>query len=410
MKNQDDIVVGLDIGTTKIAVVVGNATDEGVDILGIGSHPSSGLHKGTVVNIDSTCAAINKAVEEAEQMSGCDISTVVAGIAGGHIDSFNNNGIVTVKNREVTKKDVERVINQAKAVPIPQDREVIHAIPQGYVIDGQDGIRDPISMSGLRLEANVHIVTGTVSSAQNIVRCAERCGLHISDIVLEQIASAEAVLHDDEKELGVGLVDIGGGTTDLVIFSDGTVTQTSVFPFGGQHLTRDIALRLRTPKAEAERIKQRYGCARTDLVDPGEMIEIPCVGGRPPTEQPRQILAQIIEPRIAEIFESIHSVILEGGKGDLLASGLVITGGSSLLEGIVDLAEQTTGLPTRRGTPFGFSGMEDMVTNPIFATGAGLTIYASRLSGEQKRGFKVRNNKVLDKVVGRMTGWFREVL
>jgi cell division protein FtsA len=392
-----------------VAAVVGEVVEEGIDIIGIGSHPSAGLHKGVVVNIDATCSSITKAIEEAEQMAGCDISTVFAGIAGGHITSFNNNGIVAVKDREISEEDIGRVLDQAKAVAIPLDREVIHAIPQGYIVDDQDGIRDPIGMSGVRLEAKVHIVTGAVTSAQNIVKCAQRCGLNVADIVLEQIASSESVLHEDEKELGVALVDIGGGTTDLVIFVDGAVVHTSVISVGGQHLTNDIALGLRTPKAEAERIKQKLGCALVSLIDPEEMMEVPSVGGRPPTEQPRQVLAHIIEPRVEEIFSLVHRSILDTGYGDLLASGMVITGGTTLLEGITEAAEQVTGLPVRNGVPFGFGGMKDMVENPIYATGAGLVNYGASFPTERKSIFKVREEQVFNKVFGRMTEWFKEV-
>ena len=361
------------------------------------------------MNIDATCASIKKAVEDAEQIAGCDINTVFAGIAGGHIMSFNNNGIVAVKNREITPEDVQRVLDQAKAVAIPLDREVIHTLPQGYVVDDQDGIRNPIGMSGVRLEARVHIVTGAVTSAQNIIKCAQRCGLNVADIVLEQIASADSVLYEDEKELGVAMVDIGGGTTDLVIYVDGAVVHTSVVSVGGQHLTNDIALGLRTPRAEAERIKQRYGCALVRMVDQDENMEVPSVGGRPPTEQPRQMLAHIIEPRVEEIFSLVHRAILDTGYADLLASGLVITGGTTLLEGIAEAAEEVTGMPVRRGRPFGFGGMKDMVESPVYATGAGLVNYGSKFSQGRKSIFKVREERVFDKVFGRMTDWFKEV-
>jgi len=410
MVRQGEIIVGLDIGTTKVAAVVGEISEDGVDIIGIGSHPSAGLHKGVVVNIDATCNSIKKAIEEAEHMAGCDINTVYAGIAGGHIHSFNNNGIVAVKSREISDDDIARVIEQAKAVAIPLDREVIHAIPQGYMVDGQEGIRNPVGMSGVRLEARVHIVTGAVTSAQNIVKCAQRCGLNVGDIVLEQIASAEAVLHEDEQELGVALVDIGGGTTDLIIYVDGAVAHTSVISVGGQHLTSDIALGLRTPKVEAERIKLRHGCALVKLVDPDETIMVPCVGGRPPTEQPRQLLAHIIEPRVEEIFALVQRAILDTGYADLLASGLVITGGATLLEGMPEAAEQVLGMPVRRGVPFGFGGMEDMVSNPIYSTGAGLLNYARNAGGEDSsRMIKVRDERVYQKVFGRMTDWFKEI-
>ena len=409
MARHGEIVVGLDIGTTKVAAVVGEVTEDGVDIIGNGSHPSAGLHKGVVVNIDATCASITKAVEEAEQMAGVEINTVFAGIAGGHITSFNNNGIVAVKDREIGDEDVQRVIEQAKAVAIPMDREVIHAIPQGYVVDEQEGIRSPVGMSGVRLEARVHIITGAVTSAQNIVKCAQRCGLNVADIVLEQIASADAVLHEDEKELGVAMVDIGGGTTDLIIYVDGAVAHTSVISVGGNHLTTDLALGLRTPKAEAERIKRRHGCALIRMVDPDETIEVPGVGGRPPTEQPRQVLTHIIEPRVEEIFSLVHRAIMDTGYADLIASGLVITGGATLLEGMPEAAEEVTGMPVRRGIPFGFGGMEDMVANPIFATGSGLVNYGRKLPDEKSNVIRVREDRVYSKVFGRMSEWFKEI-
>lgn len=410
MANCGDIIVGLDIGTTKVAAVVGEVTEEGTDIIGIGSHPSAGLHKGVVVNIDATCNSITRAIEEAEQMAGVEISTVYAGIAGGHISSFNNNGIVAVKNREISQSDVDRVIEQAKAVAIPLDREVIHAIPQGYVVDDQDGVKTPVGMNGVRLEGRVHIITGAVTSAQNIVKCAQRCGLDVADIVLEQIASAEAVLHEDEKELGVAMVDIGGGTTDLIIYVDGSVAHTSVISVGGKHLTADVAMGLRTPKAEAERIKRNHGCAMVKMVDPDETILVPSVGGRPPIEQPREVLAHIIEPRVEEIFMLVHRAILESGYADLLASGLVVTGGATLLEGLAEMAEETTGMPVRRGIPFGFGGMEDMVANPIYATGAGLVNYGAMHDTDTSGSvIRVREDKVYSKVLGRMSGWFREI-
>lgn len=405
MAKQGEIIVGLDIGTTKVAAVVGEVVEDGIDIIGIGSHPSAGLHKGVVVNIDATCASISRAVEDAAQIAGCHIGSVYAGIAGGHISSFNNNGIVTVKTREIAGEDVDRVLDQAKAVPIHQDKTVLHAIPQGYVVDDQDGIKDPVGMNGVRLEARVHIVTGAASAASNIEKCAQRCNLNVADIVLEQLASAEAVLHDDEKELGVALLDIGGGTTDLIIYIDGSVVHTSVISVGGNHLTNDIALGLRTPRAEAERIKQRSGCALVRLVDPDEMMEVPSVGGRPPTQQPRQMLAHIIEPRVEEIFSLAQRQILDTGYADLLASGLVITGGSTLLEGMAEAAEQITGMPVRTGRPFGFGGMQDMVGSPIFATGAGLVNFGAKCVRMRKSAFKLREEGVFDRFIG----WFKQV-
>ena len=411
MAKSGDIIVGLDIGTTKIAAIVGEVTDDGIDIMGFGSHPSAGLHKGVVVNVDATCAAITATIEEAEHVAGVEISTVYVGIAGSHISSFNNNGIVAVKAREIAQSDLERVIEQAKAVPIAMDREIIHAIPQGFVVDDQDGVRNPIGMSGMRLEGRVHIVTGSALSSQNIIKCTERCGLSVAGIVLEQIASAESVLHEDEKELGVALVDIGGGTSDLIIYLDGSVAHTSVIPIGGHHLTNDVALGLRTPRAEAERIKRTNGCALARLVDADETRQVPSVGGRPPVMQSRSMLAHIIEPRIDEIFSLVHQSIIETGYADLLASGLVITGGTTLLDGISEAAQEFTGMPIRLGVPYAFGGMSDMISNPIYATGAGLvqyganhdshnTTYASRHRSDDKR---------YSKVLGRVSGWFKEI-
>jgi len=313
---KDNLIVGLDIGTTKICAIVGNVTDEGLDIVGIGTSPSRGLRKGVVINIESTVASIKKAVGEAELMAGCEIKSVYAGIAGGHIKGFNSQGIIAIKNREVSPEDVKRVIEAAKAIAIPMDREVIHILPQEFIIDDQDGIREPLGMSGVRLEAKVHIVTGAVASAQNIIKSCNRAGLDVADIVLEQLASSEAVLSADEKELGVALVDIGGGTTDIAIFVDGAIKHTSVLSLGGNHMTNDIAVGLRTPMAEAEKIKQKYGCCLASIVGKDETIEVPSVGGRPPRILSRQLLAEILEPRVEEIFSLVNREIVKSGFED----------------------------------------------------------------------------------------------
>jgi cell division protein FtsA len=302
MAKTGDVLVGLDIGTTKICAIVGEVTDEGIDIIGIGSHPSKGLRKGVVVNIDATVASIKRAIEEAEHMGGCEITTVYTGIAGGHIKAFPSHGVVAIKDKEVKQADVERVIDQAKAVAIPLDREVIHVLPQEFIVDDQDGVREPVGMAGVRLEAKALIVTGAVSSAQNIVKCAQRTGLNVADIVLQPLASSLATLSEDEKELGVCLVDIGGGTTDIAIYSNGAIAHTAVLSLGGNHLTNDIAVGLRTPTHEAERLKKAYGCALASSVDKSETIEVPSVGGGQPRVLSRQILAEIIEPRVEEIF------------------------------------------------------------------------------------------------------------
>src|SRR5688572_14490726 len=338
MASSHDLIVGLDIGTTKICAIVGEVNDSGgVDIVGIGTHPSKGLRKGVVINIEATVASIKHAIQEAELMAGCEISHVYAGIAGGHIKGQNSHGIVAVKDKEVTQADVDRVIDAARAVAIPLDREVIHILPQEYVIDEQDGIKEPLGMSGVRLEAKVHIVTGAVTSAQNIVKCAQRCGLTVADIVLEQLASSEAVLSHDEKDLGVALIDIGGGTTDIAIWSEGSIVHTAVLTVGGDHITNDIAVGLRTPMADAERIKQKYGCAMSSLVREDETIEVPSVGGRKPRVLARQILTEIIEPRVEEMFSLVQQEIQRTGYEDLLASGVVITGGATLLPGMAAL-------------------------------------------------------------------------
>lgn len=406
-RKEEEILVGLDIGTTKIACIIGEVTDEGLDIIGIGSHPSTGLRKGVVINIDATINSIKKAVEEAELMAGCEVNTVYAGIAGGHIKGFNSHGIVAVKEKEVRPADLARVVDAARAVAIPMDREVIHVIPQEYIIDEQDGIREPLGMSGVRLEAKVHIVTGSVTSAQNIVKCANACGLNVADIVLEQLASSEAVLSEDEKELGVAVVDIGGGTTDIAIFSGGSLVHTAVLSVGGNHLTNDIAVGLRTPMAEAERIKQRYGCAMTNRVSPEETIEVPSVGGRPPRILSRQILSEIIEPRVEEIFAFVGREIRNSGYEELIASGIVITGGTTILEHMPELAETTLGMPVRRGLPKGVGGLVDVVRNPKFATGVGLVLFGAENAG--KSLFRIREERVYHKVANRMRQWFAEI-
>jgi len=407
MSRRDDLIVGLDIGTTKVCAVVGEVTEDGIDIIGIGSHPSRGLRKGVVINIESTVESIKRAISEAELVAGCDITSVFAGIAGGHIKGINSHGIVAVKDKEVNDNDLVRVIDAAQAVAIPLDREVIHVIPQEYIIDDQDGIKEPLGMAGVRLEAKVHIVTAAVTSAQNIVKCANRCGLNVSDIVLQPLASAEAVLTPDEKELGVCLVDIGGGTTDIILLSEGAIVHTSVLTLGGNHVTNDVAVGLRTPAAEAERIKQKYGCALSSMVQRDETIEVPSVGGRKPRILSRQILAEIIEPRVEEIFSLVRQEIIKSGYEDRIASGLVITGGSTILEGMPELAEQVFNMPVRRGAPRAIGGLVDVVKSPMYATGVGLVIAGSK-SGEGHR-FKVREENIYRKVRGRMKEWFGEI-
>jgi len=332
MGKKNSIIVGLDIGTSKVCAIVGEVIEQGIEVIGVGSHISEGLRKGVVINIESTVNSIKKAVEEAELMAGCEINSVFTGIAGGHIKGFNSHGIVAVKHKEVTQRDVDRVIDAAKAVAIPMDREVLHILPQEYIIDDQDGIKEPLGMSGVRLESKVHIVTGAVASAQNIIKCCNRTGLNVADVALEPLASAEAVLTPEEKELGVALVDMGGGTTDIALFHDGAVKHTVVLAIGGNHLTSDIAAGLRTPIGEAERIKQKYGYARTSMVTEDERVEVPSVGGRNFRTISRQILSEIIEPRMEEILQLIQREIAKSGYQESLASGVVMTGGSTLLD------------------------------------------------------------------------------
>ena len=374
----EEIIVGLDIGTTKIAAIVGEVTDDGIDIIGIGTAPSKGLRKGVVVNIDATVQAIQRAISEAENMAGCEISSVYAAISGGHIRGLNSHGVVACNDREIRPNDVGRVIEAAKAMAIPMDRDVLHVLPQQYIIDDQDGIRDPLGMAGVRLEARVHIVTTAVTSAQNVVKCANRCGLEVADIVLEPLASAHAVVDEDEKELGVALIDVGGGTSDIVLYSDGAIVHTAVLPLGGGHVTNDVAVGLRTPLDAAEKIKKRYGCALASLIDEHDTMEVPSVGGREPRVLAREVLVKIAEPRLEEIFEHIRDEITRSGYGSGLAAGMVLTGGTTIMNGVPELAEDVVGLPARRGVPARIGGLTDVVRSPEFSSGVGLICYGAK--------------------------------
>jgi cell division protein FtsA len=406
MAKRNELVVGLDIGTTKIAAIVGELTDDGIDIVGVGTHPSTGLKKGVVVHIDETMRSIQRAIEEAEHMAGVEITSVYAGIAGAHIKSVNSQGVWAIKEKEVRDSDIAAVLEQAKAINIPQDRKIIHTLPQEFSIDHQDGIKEPLGMSGVRLEAKVHLVTASVSSVENIVKCCHRCSIEVADIVLEPIASAEAVLHDDEKELGVVLIDIGGGTTDVAIFSDGAIVHTTVLPVGGRQLTDDIAYGLRCPSLEAERIKHRYGCALASMVQDEELMEVPSVGGRPARELKRQGLSDIIEPRMEEIFTLVRREIEKSGYEDRIASGAVLTGGSTALEGTPELAEMVLGMPVRRGLPKGVGGLVDVIKQPSFATGLGLVLHGARnLDAHHFSSSRVQKGSVWR----RMRAWFGEV-
>ncbi len=373
------MIVGLDIGTSKVVAIVGAVNDEGaLEVVGIGSHPSRGLKKGVVVNIESTVQSIQRAVEEAELMAGCQIHSVYAGIAGNHIRSLNSHGIVAIRDREVYQLDLERVLDAAQAVAIPADQKVLHILPQEYLVDDQGGIREPLGMSGVRLEAKVHLVTCAVNAAQNIEKCIRRCGLEVEDVILEQLASAYAVLTDDEKELGVCLVDIGGGTTDIAIFTEGAIKHTGVIPIAGDQVTNDIAMALRTPTQYAEEIKIKYACALTQLAGEGETIKVPSVGERPPRDLSRQALAEVVEPRYDELFTLVQAELRRSGYEDMIAAGIVLTGGTSKMEGVVELAEEIFHMPVRIGVPQEVQGLTDIVRNPIYATSVGLLQYGFR--------------------------------
>ncbi|MBI5515483.1 MAG: cell division protein FtsA [Deltaproteobacteria bacterium] len=377
MAKPGDIIVGLDIGTTKTVALVGEVGVDGVDITGVGTARSNGLRKGVVVNIESTVASIREAVESAGNMAGVEIKTVFAGIAGSHVEGRNSHGIVSIADHEVNADDVERVLDQARRISLPMDRQVLHAIPQEFIVDHQDGVREPVGMSGVRLEARVHLVTAALPSVQNVTKCAERCGLEVSELVLEPLASAEAVLTEDEKEIGVALVDIGGGTTDVVLFFDKALVHTAVIPLGGMNLTNDIVAGLRTPVGEAERIKLRHGCALSSLVDAADVIEVPGVGGRVARTLARQDLVAIIEPRMEEMFQLVKRVLDSSGYAEVLGAGVVLTGGAVQLEGTVELAEQVLGLPIRRGSPTGVGGLLEMIASPSMATAVGLLKYGA---------------------------------
>ncbi len=406
-KREDrNLVVGLDIGTSKVVALVGEIrTDGTLEIIGVGSHPSRGLKKGVVVNIESTVQSIQRAVEEAELMASCEIRSVYAGIAGSHVRSLNSHGIVAIKDKEVGAGDVERVIDAAKAVAIPADQKILHVLPQEYIIDSQEGIRDPIGMSGVRLEAKVHIITGADSAAQNIVKCVQRCGLEVDDIVLEQLASSYAVLTEDEKDLGVCMVDIGGGTTDIAVFSGGAIRHTAVIPIAGDQVTNDIAVSMRTPTQYAEDIKIRYACALSQLANADETIEVPSVGDRPPRRLARQTLAEVVEPRYEELFGLIRDELRRAGFEEAVATGIVLTGGTAKMEGAIELAEEVFHMPVRLGIPQFVSGLTNVVSNPIHATGVGLLLYAK--SQAERQGATPMGGAAVKNIFERMKTWFQ---
>ena len=400
----NQMIVGLDIGTSKVVAIVGEVTPEGeLEIIGIGSHVSRGLKKGVVVNIESTVQSIQGAVEEAELMAGCQIHSVFAGIAGSHIRSLNSHGIVAIRDREVFRPDIERVIDAAQAVAIPADQKILHILPQEYLVDTQGGVREPLGMPGVRLEAKVHLVTCAVNAAQNIEKCIKRCGLEVEDIILEQVASGYAVLTEDEKDLGVCLVDIGGGTSDIAIYTDGAIRHTAVIPIAGDQVTNDIAMALRTPTKNAEKLKIKYACALASLAGENETIKVPGVGDRSDRDLSRQALAEVVEPRYDKLFTLIQAELRRSGFEDLVAAGVVLTGGTSKMEGVVELAEEIFHMPVSIGRPHGVSGLADIVKNPIYSTAVGLLQYGAK---QQNDDLRLPSNAGMETIVGRVKNWF----
>lgn len=399
------LVVGLDIGTSKIVAIVGELKPEGgFEIIGMGSHQSRGLKKGVVVNIETTVNAIQRALEEAELMADCKICEVYTGIAGNHIKSFNSQGMVAIKDKEVTQMDIDRVIETAKAVQIPNDQQILHVLNQEFIIDGQEDVREPLGMSGVRLEVKVHIVTGAVSAAQNIIKCVRRCGLEVNDLILQPLASSVAVLSEDEKDLGVCLVDIGGGTTDMAVFTHGAIRHTAVIPIAGDQITNDIAMALRTPTKDAEDIKQRFGCALSQLADPQDMVEVPGVGDRSSRQLSRKTLAEVIEPRVEELYSLVQAELRRSGYEELLSSGVVLTGGSSAMQGMVELGEEIFHMPVRIGMPQYAGGLAEVVRSTRYATGVGLLI--SGANQHRQRDAARMHISSFQQVIERMKNWF----
>ncbi len=404
-KENKKLVVGLDIGTSKIVAIVAELKPEGgFEIIGMGSHPSRGLKKGVVVNIETTVNAIQRALEEAELMADCKIREVYTGIAGSHIKSFNSQGMVAIKDKEVAQTDIDRVIETAKAVQIPNDQQILHVLNQEFIIDGQEDVREPLGMSGVRLEVKVHIVTGAVSAAQNIIKCVRRCGLKVNDLILQPLASSVAVLSDDEKDLGVCLIDIGGGTTDMAVFTHGAIRHTAVIPIAGDQITNDIAMALRTPTKDAEDIKQRFGCALSQLADPQEMVDVPGVGDRSSRQLSRKTLAEVIEPRVEELYSLVQTELRRSGYEELLSSGVVLTGGSSAMRGMVELGEEIFHMPVRIGLPQYAGGLAEVVRSARYATGVGLLI-AGANEHRQRDAARMHINS-FQQVLERMKHWF----
>jgi len=404
--NEENMIVALDIGTSKVVAIVGAVGSSGeIEIVGTGMHPSSGLKKGVVVNIEATVNSIQRAIEEAELMAGCSIHSVYAGIAGSHIRSLNSHGIVAIRDREVQSLDVDRVIDAARAVAIPADQEILHVLPQEYIIDEQEGVHEPIGMSGVRLEAKVHLVTCAANAAQNIKKCIRRCGLEVDEVVLEQLASSHAVLTEDEKQLGVALVDIGGGTTDIAIFTEGAIRHTGVIPIAGDQVTNDIAMALRTPTPHAEELKIKYACALAKLARPEETVKVPSVGDREARDMSRQLLAEVVEPRYDELFTLVQAELRRSGFEELLAAGVVLTGGTSKMEGVTELAEEIFHLPVRIGAPVNVKGLSDIVNNPIYSTGVGLLHFG--VDQQRKEGFDDSDKGSTNNALKRIKEWFQ---
>jgi cell division protein FtsA len=404
-KNPRDLIVGLDIGTSKVVAIVGGTSSDGrLEIVGVGSHPSRGMNKGVVVNIEATMQSIRRAVEEAELMAGCRIQSVYAGISGAHIKSFNSQGIVGVSHGEVSPHDVERVIAAARAMAIPADQKVLHVVPQEFIVDGQEGIQEPVGMAGVRLEARVHMVTGGASAAQNIRRCIEGCNLRVDKLILEQLASSYAVLQQDERELGICLVDIGGGTSDIAVFKSGSIRHTAVIPIAGNQVTNDIAVAFRTPPQNAEEIKIRHGCALPQMLKHNEEIEVPSVGDRPPRKLSRLTLAEVIKARYLELFQFIRKELHRSDFYDAIAGGIVLTGGSAKVEGVVELAEEVFDMPVRLGLPQNVAGLTEVARNPVYSTAVGLLLY-----GRQQQGPAAQEPAYagLGHWAARMQAWFK---
>ncbi|PPD11662.1 cell division protein FtsA [Methylophilus sp.] len=405
VREDKNLIVGLDIGTSKVVAIAAEILPEGtLKVIGVGQHASRGLKKGVVVNIDSTMQAIQRAIEEVELMADCKINTVYSGIAGSHVKSLNSHGMVKIKESEVSQMDIDRVVETARAIALPADQQILHILTQEFIIDGQEDVREPLGMSGIRLEVRVHIVTGAIAAAQNIIKCIKRCGLVVSDLILQPLASSESVLTDDEKELGVCLVDIGGGTTDLAVFKNGAIRHTAVIPIAGDQITNDIAVALRTPTQSAEEIKVKHGCALRQLADPREVVEVPAVDGREPRQLSCQALTEVIEDRVEEIYEFVQQELRRSGMESMIASGIVITGGAAQMRGMVELGEEIFHTPVRLGVPRGVEGLSEVVGNPRYATGIGLLLMAKQQVEKQMVG-NLQSGSV-GRLLERMKNWF----